>query len=107
MRVKPGPTGYPQDKSLTLPARLFLYPAKGIFCSQRLQTIVLQNPLAALSGVLPPSRGWHDLARQPSASFAIPVTAAASGALSRSPDERRAVAAEPACCEAAPPSAAA
>ena len=31
------------------------------------------------------------------------VTAAASGALSRSPGERRAVAAEPACCEAAPP----
>ncbi|GEM_PF-5116017 len=30
------------------------------------------------------------------------VTAAASGALSRSPGERRAVAAEPACCEAAP-----
>ena len=31
------------------------------------------------------------------------VTAAASGALSRSPGERRAVAAEPACCEAAVP----
>ena len=33
------------------------------------------------------------------------VTAAASGALSRSPGERRAVAAELACCEAAPPTA--